>query len=172
MLSIGSIALAPDLDESLIDSAPIFTANLKPLSDAQADPDTMAWWGRPENHDAWTKTTRDRQEPEEVMLAYVRWLDKLPGIPIFVGYPAGFDFTFVYYYIHRFAYGNNPFVRNVIDVESFVMPILKTTYLGADQKHWPKEWISSRPHTHVAIDDAIHQGISFLRMLRASRGTP
>lgn len=170
MLSIGSIAIDPDLGEDQIDIAPKFTANLEPLPDAKGDPDTLAWWGRPENKTAWALTTANQRDPGVVMIEYVHWLDTLPGRPIFVGYPAGFDFTFVYYYIHRFVHGYNPFVRNSIDIESFVMPMLKTTYLGADQKHWPREWIDeSRPHTHVALDDAIHQGVSFLRMLKASR---
>jgi len=36
--------------------------------------------------------------PETAMRRYVLWLKALPGKPVFVGYPAGFDFLFVYWY--------------------------------------------------------------------------
>ena len=35
------------------------------------------------------------------MLEYVAWLKGLPHKPVFVAYPAGFDFTFVYWYLIR-----------------------------------------------------------------------
>jgi len=41
------------------------------------------------------------------MKAYVEWLKALPAKPVFVGYPAGFDFLFVYWYLIRFA-GESP----------------------------------------------------------------
>jgi hypothetical protein len=52
-----------------------------------------------------------RQElemPETAMRCYVLWLKALPGKPVFVGYPAEFDFLFVYWYLIRFA-GESPF---------------------------------------------------------------
>jgi hypothetical protein len=30
------------------------------------------------------------------MADYARWVNGLPGKPVFVGYPAGYDFMFVY----------------------------------------------------------------------------
>jgi hypothetical protein len=35
------------------------------------------------------------------MPEYVAWLKGLPHKPVFVAYPAGFDFTFVYWYLIR-----------------------------------------------------------------------
>jgi hypothetical protein len=46
--------------------------------------------------------------PETAMRRYVLWLKALPGKPVFVGYPSGFDFLFVYWYLIRFA-GESPF---------------------------------------------------------------
>ena len=42
------------------------------------------------------------------MLAYVEWIKSLKGKPVFVAYPAGFDFLFVYWYLIRFV-GESPF---------------------------------------------------------------
>lgn len=37
------------------------------------------------------------------MKDYVEWLKQLPGKTVFVGYPAAYDFMFVYWYLIRFA---------------------------------------------------------------------
>jgi len=37
-----------------------------------------------------------------------------PGKPVFVGYPAGFDFLFVYWYLIRFT-GESPFSFSALD---------------------------------------------------------
>ena len=52
------------------------------------------------------------------MVAYVRWLDALEGKPVFVGYPAAYDFMFVYWYLMRFA-GESVFGHsNCLDVKT------------------------------------------------------
>jgi len=54
----------------------------------------MSWWAsQPE---AWAACRENTQPPEQAMPAYVAWLKALPGKPVFVAYPAGFDFLFVY----------------------------------------------------------------------------
>jgi len=66
----------------------------------------MDWWAtQPE---AWAATRADCRDPGEAMPEYVRWLKSLPGRPVFVGYPASYDFMFVYWYLIRFA-GESPF---------------------------------------------------------------
>ena len=44
----------------------------------------------------------------QMNLGYVAWLKAFGGRPVFVGYPAAFDFSFVYWYLTEFA-GENPF---------------------------------------------------------------
>lgn len=92
MLSFGSAAYLAD--KTLIG---IFTANLDVLPEATPDPKTMEWWrGQPE---AWKACRENLQSPEVAMRVYVAWLKNLPGIPVFVGYPAAYDFMFVYWYL-------------------------------------------------------------------------
>src|SRR5947209_2535578 len=96
MLSLGSAAYAAS--KKLLGT---FSANFLTLRGATADPETMDWWkGHP---DAWAECRRDLQDPVVVMPSYVSWLKSLPGEPVFVAYPAAYDFMFVYWYLIRFA---------------------------------------------------------------------
>lgn len=103
------------------------------------------------------------------MKAYVQWLKDLPGKPVFVGYPAGFDFLFVYWYLIRFA-GESPFSFSALDIKSFAMAVLGTNFRDTTKKRMPKSWFDDLPHTHKALDDAIEQGALFCNILAASRG--
>jgi len=50
----------------------------------------------------------ESKHPRDVMTRYLAWLKALPRRPVFVAYPAAFDFSFVYWYLIRFT-GENPF---------------------------------------------------------------
>lgn len=159
MLSFGSAAYLAD--KTLLST---FEANLETLPGATGDPDTMAWWQtQPE---AWTACRRDQQAPEAAMRNYAAWLDQLPGRPVFVAYPAGFDFLFVYWYLIRFA-GRSPFSFSALDIKSYAMALLGTDYRKSTKRNMPKAWFDPMPHTHVALDDAIEQGALFCNMLAA-----
>src|SRR5947209_8140321 len=101
MLSFASAAYRAD--KTLVST---FTANLHLLDGASGHPDTMAWWR--ENQVAFDATRTDMEAPTVAMQRYVDWLKTMPGRPVFVAYPAGFDFLFVYWYLIRFA-GESPF---------------------------------------------------------------
>jgi len=163
MLSFGSAAYTAD--KELIAT---FEANLQTLPGAQGHPDTMAWWQtQPE---AWAAHRVDPREPEEAMRAYLGWLKALPGKPVFVGYPAGFDFGFIHWYLVRFA-GESPFGFSSLDIKSFAMAVLGTSFRETAKRRMPKEWFDEGlPHTHKALDDAIEQGVLFCNILAASRG--
>ncbi|MDF2817440.1 MAG: exonuclease [Stenotrophomonas rhizophila] len=102
------------------------------------------------------------------MHRYVAWLKALPGNPVFVGYPAGYDFMFVYWYLMRFA-GESPFSHSALDIKTFTMAMLKKDYRSVTKRSMPKRWFDRLPHTHVALDDAIEQGALFCNMLAKSR---
>jgi DNA polymerase III alpha subunit (gram-positive type) len=157
MLSFASAAYLGD--KTLIGT---FSANLQTLPEATGDPKTMAWWQtQPE---AWQATRTNLQAPAEAMQSYVAWLKSLPGKPVFVAYPAGFDFLFVYWYLIRFT-GESPFSFSALDIKSYAMAMLKTEYKQAVKRNMPKHWFDCLPHTHIALDDAIEQGALFCNML-------
>lgn len=161
MLSFGSAAYTKD--GKLVDT---FSVNLECLEGATGHPDTMAWWKtQPE---AWEACRANLVAPEVAMPKYQGWLNSLPGKPVFVGYPAGFDFLFVYWYLIRFT-GSSPFSFSALDIKSFAMAELKADFRMTTKKRMPKRWFGKRRHTHVSLDDAIEQGELFCNMLRENR---
>src|SRR5205814_8889663 len=145
-----------------------FTANLETLPGAAADPGTRAWWDK--HPDAYAATRTDLEDPTAAMTRYVAWLKQLPGMPVFVAYPAGFDFLFVYWYLMRFA-GESPFSHSALDMKTLAMALLGTDYREAVKRNRPPRWFDALPHTHVALDDAIEQGALFCNMLVENRST-
>jgi hypothetical protein len=103
-----------------------------------------------------------------VMPRYVAWLKSLPNRPVFVGYPAAFDFMFVYWYLIRFA-GESPFSHSALDIKTYAMALLRKGYRDSVKRNMPKRWFDPLPHTHRALDDAIEQGALFCNMLAENR---
>lgn len=157
MLSFGSAAFTAD--GAMIAT---FSANLTTLPGAAGHPDTMAWWQT--QPDAWAACRKSPRDPAMVMPKFVDWLKHLPGKPVFVGYPAAYDFLFVYWYLIRFA-GESPFSHSALDIKTYAMAVLGTPFRETAKGHMPREWFGTHPHTHVALDDAIGQGQLFCNML-------
>lgn len=157
MLSLASAAYLAD--RTLLGT---YTANLETLPGAGPDERTMAWWqGFPE---AWAACRQDTRAPEQVMREYLDWLKQLRGRLVFVGWPATWDFMWVYWYLVRFT-GERPFRENALDVRSYAMGMRKTEFRQTSRTYLPKRWFDEKmPHTHVALDDAREQGTMFLNM--------
>jgi len=162
MLSFASAAYSDD--KQLIAT---WTANLELLPGASGHPDTMAWWGS--QPAAWAACRHEPRAPEAVLPEYAAWIDALPGRPVFVSYPAGFDFMFVQWYLHRFV-GRSPFAHAALDVKTLAMAVLGTRFHETAKRVFPRRWFDALPHTHVALDDAIEQGALFCNILADLRG--
>ncbi len=164
MLSIGSAAF-----DASGKSRGFFSANLHQLPHpASMNPKTMEWWATQPG--AWAAHRTHCQDPAALMPDYAVWLDNLPGKVVFVGFPAGFDFTFVYWYLHKFV-GRSPFGFQALDMKTFGMATMRKRlgFKGSTKKNWPKSWFPvDQPHTHQALDDALEQGYIFLQMLKAN----
>lgn len=157
MLSFASAAY--QADKTLVST---FAANLETLPGAQGHPATMSWWQtQPE---AWAACRQNPQPPDVALKNYRAWLKALPGKPVFVGYPAAFDFMFVYWYLIRFT-GESPFSHSALDIKTYAMALLGTPYRDSTKRRMPKRWFDNLPHTHQALDDAIEQGALFCNLL-------
>lgn len=165
MLSFGSAAFT--VEKGLFNT---FAINLEELPGAKADPLTMSefWDKQPE---AWAACRRNPMEPKLAMTKYVKWLNALPGKPVFVGYPAGYDFLFVYWYIRYFGL-ESPFSFSALDIKTYVMATLKTRYRESTKRNMPRRWFPAAKHTHVALDDATEQGELFMNILRERLAQP
>ena len=161
MLSIGCAAYLAD--KTLVGT---FSANLETLPGASGHPDTMKWWATQGR--AWDACRAHCRPPQDVMRDCLAWLKALPGTPVFVAYPATFDFMFVHWYLIRFA-GESPFAHSGLDMRTLAMAMLNSDWRRSTKRHMPKSWFDPFPHTHVALDDAIEQGALFCNMLAESR---
>jgi hypothetical protein len=157
MLSFASAAFRPD--GTVVD---VFSRNLETLDDARGDTETMDWWRR--NPEAWSACRENPVVPEKAMREYVAWLNALPARPVFVGFPASFDFLFVYWYLIRFA-GESPFSFSALDIKTYAMALMKTPYRESTKRNMPRHWFSEHRHTHIALEDALGQGALFCNML-------
>lgn len=157
MLSLGSAAYLAD--KTLVGT---FSVNFELLEEASGHPDTMAWWStQPE---AWAAARTNPQDPRTAMASYVEWLLALPGTPVFVAYPATFDFTFVYWYLVRFT-GSSPFGSAGLDIRTYAMSLLGRSWDESEKAGLPTEWFDDLPHTHIALDDALGHGALLCNML-------
>lgn len=168
MLSFATAAF--DIEKNLIGT---FESNLELLEGASPNEETMQFWNEtPENIAAFQKTRVNLRDPKEAMEEYAEWLNGLPGRPLFVGYPAAYDFKWIDYYAVKFL-GKNPYsFSRCIDVKSYAWAILGKGFQSCSKRTMPKRWFDDLPHTHVAIDDAIEQGAMFINMVRETKGMP
>ena len=96
------------------DGVPIhrFTKNVRELAGATLHPVALAEWrSRAED---WLTTRRASRPPAQVMGEYVRWVNDLPGQPIFVADPD--EYLFLRWYLLRFA-GRWPFAATITSPE-------------------------------------------------------
>ena len=162
MLSFASAAYLAD--KTL---AGTFAANLETLPGAAGHPETMAWWqSQPE---AWAACRAALQPPDVALKNYLAWLKSLPGRPVFVAYPAAYDFMFVYWYLIRFT-GESPFSHSALDIKTYAMAMLGKEYRDSVKSEMPTRWFDDLPHTHQALDDALAQGALFCNMLAENVG--
>lgn len=107
----------------------------------------MAWWER--NPSAWSGRS-DLRKPDEAMSSYVAWLDGLDGKPVFVGFPASFDFMFVYWYLIRFA-GRSPLSFAALDIKTMAMMIAAEGFPSLHEAELPEALVRRPPaHPHCA----------------------
>lgn len=159
MLSFASAVFRAGAPEPIA----TFTRNLKLLPGSSPDPDTMKFWAK--NPKAFALSREDLIDPKTAMQDYKAWLERLPGKPVFLGYPASYDFMFVYWYVMRFA-EKCPFSFAALDIKSYAMAILGTTFKNTSRRKMPREWFIGLPkHSHVPLDDAIEQGKLFMNIV-------
>lgn len=164
MLSLG----AATFDQEGNEGPGVFYEKLLPLSYAEANYDTMAWWDtQPEARE---EVLKDRKLPGLVMEQFVHWLDLMSNYKLIaVGWPIAFDFAFVNYYCWNFC-GRNPLGFAGIDIRSYINGILsQPSYYGLGEAELRKlagdiDKTGLRPH--FAVDDAIEQGRLFMAVRR------
>jgi hypothetical protein len=138
-----------------------FYAELRPVSD-EFDPAALAVAQLDR-----ARLAAEGEEPAVAMRRFVAWVHDAArgGRPVFVAYPASFDWPWVAAYLERYVPGASPFgFSGVLDMKT--MYVLKAgVRIGKSAKRaMPKELLSTRPHTHHALDDAVEQAELFANL--------
>jgi ribonuclease T len=105
--------------------------------------------------------------PVDAMNKFRDWVLAVAGegTPVFVGFNAGFDWSFVNWYFHHFV-RDNPFGFAPLDIKSY--------FMGRNGCHWkdtkssriPSDFQPDKQGTHNALVDALSQAEMFEKMRR------
>lgn len=140
-----------------------FNINIMPLPNAKQHPATMKWWEK--HQDVWELINKDQKDPENAMNDFVNWVLDQPGKPAFVDYPGSWDFIFVFWYLIKFV-GMSPFSFRNLGLATMAFTMLKIPFRWTVKKVMPENWFDKElKHTHIGVDDAIGQGVQFMKML-------
>jgi hypothetical protein len=161
MWSLGAAALWPD--GTLVSR---FSANLQDFPGAGSDPATMEFWAR--NPEAYERCRLDPEPPIQVMQNFAAWLGELPGNPVFLGSPVGFDFLFVRWYFICLL-GHCPFGHTALDLRSYVMGVSGKDFSKCGKRDYPARLRVEAPHTHVCDEDGLEQGLLFSNWWREAK---
>ncbi len=108
-------------------------------------------------------------EPRTAMAQFRDWVRATAGDadPVFCGFNAAFDWSFVNYYFIKFlGIGSNPFGHAALDLKSYYMGAFRTTFGETRMKRLPPEiHPPAEQLDHNALDDAITQAEIFSRLL-------
>lgn len=130
-----------------------FYRELRPISDEYV-PEALAVSGLDRD-----RLVREGAEPAAAMAEFRAWVREVSvgAQPVMCGYPASFDWTFLYWYLMRFG-GDSPFGHSgCLDMKTLYAAKARVPLRAAVKGRMPKQLLSRRRHTHHALDDAIEQ---------------
>ena len=160
MVSIGCALSATWTGRELVRldlDAETFRAVLKPISD-RWDPEALAISGMTREY-----VLGHGEDPAEVMDRCAAWVvDKgkqYGAVPVFAGYPVGYDWLFSYWYFMSFSKSGSPFGHGRhFDIKTAYAVKAGVPICEAVKAKMPRSLRSARPHTHDPLDDAKEQG--------------
>jgi hypothetical protein len=166
MVSIG-VAVAGTRDPDFTPAypgSPTFYRELRPISD-EWDPQALAISGLQRDD-----LLQHGADPALAMTELTAFIEETAGTarPVFVAYPAGYDWMFTYWYLIRFT-GRSAFGHSsCLDLKTMYAIRADVPMSAAAKGAMPRHLLSTRPHTHNALDDAIEQAELFANLMRWS----
>jgi hypothetical protein len=142
-------------------SAQTFYRELRPIS-AEFDPEALSVSGLDRE-----RLVAEGADPAQAMADFRGWVDEVGAgaKPVVVGYPACYDWMFLYWYLIRFG-GQSPFGHSgCMDMKTMFAVKAQRSIAFVGKRTMPKHLLPQRPHTHNALDDAIEQGELFANLM-------
>lgn len=102
------------------------------------------------------------------MTQFAAWVRGTAGAgrPVFVAYPASYDWTWVSTYLERYSATGNPFgFSGVLDMKTMYAVKAGVRIGRATKRNMPRHLLPKRPHTHHALDDAVEQAELFANLM-------
>jgi DNA polymerase III epsilon subunit-like protein len=134
-----------------------FACELRPTT-RNADPAALKVTGL-----SLERLEQDGLEPHAAMQAFQQWVERVAGAdgsPVFVGFNAAFDWSFVNYYFHRYL-GSNPFGFSALDIKSLYMGAAGSTWSATRSSQIAAALKASLKSDHDALHDALYQAELF-----------
>lgn len=106
-------------------------------------------------------------EPAAALTEFTAWVREVSAgaQPVMAGYPASYDWTFLYWYLVRFT-GASPFGHSgCLDMKTLYATKAGLPLRAVAKGTMPRELLSRRRHTHHALDDAIEQAELFANLM-------
>lgn len=106
-------------------------------------------------------------EPAVALAEFTAWVREVSrgAQPVMCGYPASYDWTFLYWYLMRYA-GESPFGHSgCLDMKTLYATKARLPLRAVSKLTMPPELLSRRRHTHHALDDAIEQAELFSNLM-------
>jgi DNA polymerase III epsilon subunit-like protein len=165
MLSLGAaVAGVQDADgfTPADPTARTFYRELRPISE-EFVPEALAVSGLDRE-----RLRREGLEPALALGQFTRWVREVSGDaqPVMCGYPAAYDWMFLYWYLIRFT-GESPFGHSgCLDMKTLYATKAGLPLRAVAKGTMPRELLSRRRHTHHALDDAIEQAELFAHLMQ------
>ncbi|MFF4956123.1 3'-5' exonuclease [Streptomyces sp. NPDC001222] len=164
MLSLGAAVAGVQDADGFTAADPedhTFYRELRPIADAFV-PEALAVSGLDRE-----RLTAEGAEPAVALGEFSDWVRELStgAQPVMCGYPASYDWTFLYWYLIRFT-GASPFGHSgCLDMKTLYATKAGLPLRAVAKGTMPRHLLSTRPHTHHALDDAIEQAELLARLM-------
>ena len=103
------------------------------------------------------------EDPAAAMLQFSEWVSAVTpqgAAPVFVGFNAAFDWSFINYYFHRFT-GTNPFGFTALDIKAYYMGAAGCSWEDTKSSRMSKRLHARQMGDHDALHDAKYQAELF-----------
>ncbi|MFD4144261.1 MULTISPECIES: 3'-5' exoribonuclease domain-containing protein [unclassified Streptomyces] len=113
------------------------------------------------------RLVREGSEPAAAMAEFTAWVREVAvgAQPVMCGYPASYDWTFLYWYLMRFT-GASPFGHSgCMDMKTLYATKARLPLRAVAKGTMPRSLLSRRRHTHHALDDAVEQAELFSNLM-------